>query len=169
MKSYFSAILVLLLTAPTLSVQAQDQAYDLDETYGIATDGTVHLSSDGAEVNITGSDRRDVHVKVHYRLNVKGFELSSPEEFAMDITQRNGDLYIKEADRNESGLMIGNIEEEYRITIEMPRNVSLDINGDDGRAEIAELAGEIMLNVDDSNIMLNKLAGSRFTINADDT
>lgn len=157
--------LVLLIG---ITVHAQDSEFNLDETYQIAQDGTVYLDSDDAEVTIKGSDRSEVHVVVYHRLDVDGWELKSGEEFKMNVETRNGNLYIKEAERDGGRLLFGSVQEEYRITIEMPKSAALDIKGDDGTYDISNVGSAVRINADDSEIELMGATGTNFEFNIED-
>lgn len=169
MKFSVSVITTLLFLFGVFSVEAQNNEYNLDQNYGIAADGTVFLDSDDAEVKIIGSDRFDVHVNVYHRVDVEGFEWGSDGEFKMNVKQRDGDLYIEEAKRNNSAFRIGSIDREYRISIEIPRRVSIDVKGDDGTYEIADVGGAIYMVADDSDISIKNATGEDFSFKIDDS
>lgn len=158
----------VLLLAGALSVEAQNNEYKLDQDYGIAADGTVFLESDDAEVTIIGSDRFDVNVNVYHRIDVDGIEWGSDGEFKMNIKQRDGNLYIEEAERDNNSFRIGNIDREYRITVSIPRGVSIDVKGDDGTYEISDVGGAINLVADDSDIGVKNATGEDFSFKIDD-
>jgi hypothetical protein len=145
---------------------AQNNEYVLDENYDLSPDGTVFLDSDDAEVTITGSDRNDVRLSVYHRIDVDGIEWGGGD-FKMNITQRDGDIYIEEAEQNNS-FRIGNIEREYRITIQIPRRIPIDIKGDDGTYDISDTGGAIRIMADDSDINIRNAAGEDFTFMIDD-
>ncbi|MDZ7660009.1 DUF4097 family beta strand repeat-containing protein [Fodinibius sp.] len=168
MKYSVSIIITVLLLAGALTVEAQNKEYKLDQDYGIAADGTVFLDSDDAEVSIVASDRFDVNVNVYHRIDVDGIEWGSADEFKMNVKQRDGDLYIKEAERNNSGFRIGSIEREYRITLKVPRMVSIDVKGDDGSYEISDVGGAINMVADDSDVSIKNATGEDFSFEIDD-
>lgn len=158
----------MLLLTGVLSVEAQNREYKLDQDYGIAADGTVFLDSDDAEVEIIAGNRFDVNVNVYHRIDVDGFEWGSDDDFKMNVKQRDGDVYIEEAERNNSGFRIGNIDREYRITIKIPRGVSIDVKGDDGTYEISDVGGAISMVADDSDISIKNATGEDFSFKIDD-
>lgn len=51
----------------------------------------------------------------------------------MVVENRNGDLHIRENNRENGRFVVGSVRKEYRITIEAPRQVVLDIEGDDDK------------------------------------
>ena len=168
MKNVKALLLILAASLVGLQVNAQDSAYDLDQTYSVEADGTIHLNSDDAEVEITGTDRSDVHLVVYRRVDVDGLKIKSEGEFRMDVENRNGNLYIRENSSESHQVIFGNIDEEYRITLEVPRTVSLSIQGDDDSYRIANVAGSIALKADDSDIELSGTGGDSFEFQIDD-
>lgn len=168
MSFYKSVILTVFLCVLGMQMQAQDSEYNLDETYSIDKNGTIYLQSNDAEVTIQGSDRSDVHLVVYRYVDVDGWEIKSEDKFEMKVDNRNGDLYIREADRNNGRFVVGNVQEEYRINIEAPRDVALDINGDDDSYEISDFNSAIKLDADDTDIELSGMNGESFEFDIDD-
>ena len=168
MKFSVSIMTTVLLLLGALSVEAQNNEYKLDQDYGIAADGTVFLESDDAEVNIIASDRFDVNVNVYHRTDVDGIEWGSDGDFKMNVRQRDGDLYIEEAERNNNSFRIGHVDREYRITVRIPRGVSIDVKGDDGTYEITDVGGAISMVADDSDINIENATGESFSFKIDD-
>jgi hypothetical protein len=169
MKVLQAAICIACLLLSTVSLHAQkNSTYELDETYSINKEGTIHLNSNDAEVSIKGTDRSDVHVKVYHSVDIDGWKISSEGKFKMSVENKNGDLYIDEAESANHMVMFGKIEEEYRITIEAPHSTSLNINGDDDTYEIVDISGLLNIDADDSVIDLRGLQGKQFGFNLDD-
>lgn len=148
---------------------AQNDEFNLDKTYPIDFGGTISLQSDDAEVRITGSNRDDVHVIVHYKLTVRGISFGESNKFEMVVEERNGNLMIREKDRDfgPSGI-IGISNEEYIIEIEAPRDVNLEIEGDDEEYEITGIDGFIHLEADDSDTQISDSNGDDFSFTLDD-
>lgn len=162
-------LLTTLLFVMAAAAQGQStDTFDLDQVYTIDADGTISLNSDDAEVTIVGSDRTDVHVTVHYRLEIDGFTFGSHDRFEMTVRETNGNLVIREQPRDFSGVTIGSTDEEYTIRIEAPRGLSLDLEGDDEHYDIREIDGRIDLDADDADVALTACRGSRFAISLDD-
>ncbi|NIR68683.1 MAG: DUF4097 family beta strand repeat protein [Aliifodinibius sp.] len=168
MKFSVSILITVLLLLGALSVEAQNNEYKLDQDYGIAADGTVFLESGDAEVNIIASDRFDVNVNVYHRIDVDGIEWGSDGDFKMNVRQRDGDLYIEEAERNNNSFRIGHVDREYQITVRIPRGVSIDVKGDDGTYEITDVGGAISMVADDSDINIENATGESFSFKIDD-
>lgn len=161
-------IISLTLAATTLFSQTTDE-FNLDQTYDIDFEGTIHLQSDDAEVQITGSDREDVRVIINYELTVRGITFGDSNNFEMIVEGDGGNLTIREKDRDfgPSGL-IGVSSEEYTIEIIAPRDVNLDIEGDDEEYEIAGIDGFIHLHADDSDANIYDVNGDNYSFSLDD-
>lgn len=145
---------------------AQDEEFHLDEVYKIDKGGLITLSSDDAKVKIKGTDRKDVYVKIDRKVETKGVTWGN-REFTVDVEVRNGDLYIKERSRG-SVSMVGYTKEDYRIEIEVPHDVSLDINGDDDHYMISEVNGSISMDIDDGDADIRDCEGVNFKFKIDD-
>lgn len=162
----------LLLSAfLMLSVMGQAQStdsFDLDQEYNIDPNGTISLNSDDAEVTITGSDREDVRVFVRYRMEVEGFSFGENEEFEMIVEERGSELRIYEKERDFGRVSFGSVREDYEIRIEAPRNVNLDLEGDDETYQISRIDGAINLDADDTSVELRDCNGDNFDITMDD-
>ena len=169
MFTKISTALILISVLLTTNLFAQTDEYHLDEVYPIDAGGTINLVSDDADVWITGSDRDDVRIIVDYRLTVKGLSIGQSDEFEMIVEQRNGDLYIREKPRDIGvSFMIGESEEDYTIEIQVPHDVHLDIDGDDGEYEIVSIDGSLRADVDDSEFRIADCNGGDFDFSMDD-
>lgn len=168
MKFIKITLLLAIICAAGPTAHAQDGVYNLDETYDIEEGGTLHLSSDDADVTILGSDRPDVKLKVYRKLDVDGLKMGSSGRFKMEVEEKNGDLYIREKDTEEHRLVVGTIKEEYRIRIQAPHRVALDLRGDDETYRISDLEGGVSMQADDSEIELSGMKGEYFDFDIDD-
>lgn len=169
-KHSFILLVTSIVFLFTLKAEAQkSDEFNLDETYAIAENGTINLDSDDANVTITGSDREDVRVVVNYRMRVRGLSFGNKEGFEMIVEEDNGNLNIFEKEReNSTKVVVGSSREEYEITIEAPRGVSLKLNGDDENYRISSIDGSIGIDADDSDVELNECNGDAFSIKLDD-
>ncbi len=161
-------VVLLLFSLFAIGVQAQESEYNLDETYAIGNKATIHLNSNDAEVKIVGSDRSDVHLVVYRRIEADGWRVKSEGEFSMEVENRGGDLYIREDDTDEFRVLFGSVREEYRITIEAPRDVALDLQGDDDTYTITDINLGIKLSADDTEVELKGKGGDSFDFDIDD-
>lgn len=167
MKYLNAALVTLLLCLFSTRLYAQD-TYELDENYSIDANATLHLSSDDADVTIKGTDREDVHLVVYRHIEVEGWKIKSDGEFRMEVENRGGDLYIRERSEGSNRLIVGDISEEYRITLEVPRNIALDVNGDDDSYEISDINLAVRLDADDCDAEFRGMKGDEFDFDIDD-
>lgn len=157
-----------MLTPFAASAQSTDE-FNMDQVYAVDQNGTISLQSDDARVTITGSDRSDVRVVVRYKREVKGFTIGDGDRFEMIVEERAGNLAIYEKERDNGGrLSVGSVKEEYEISIEAPRNVSFNLEGDDETYLIAGIDGSIRLDADDTDIELTGCNGDDFSFSMDD-
>lgn len=163
-----AAFLTLAILLAALGAKAQDNEYNLEENYAIERGATLHLDSDDAEVTMKGTDRDDVHLVVYRRVDVDGWEIKRKGSFSIDVENRGGDLYIREDDSDQINVVMGSIDIDYRITIEAPRNIALDIDGDDDVYEISDFNGDLKFTVDDAEAKFANMNGELFDFNLDD-
>ena len=157
-----------LLFALLCNAQSTDE-FNLDKVYSVDNNGTINLQSDDAQVTINGSNRKDVRVIVHYSLRVKGISFGEKEKFEMIVEERDGNLKIYEKERDFGNNMVfGSSKEEYEITIEAPRGVSLNLEGDDENYRITGIDGSFRVEADDSDLELNDCNGDDFYFDLDD-
>jgi len=160
---------LLLLLVPLLTWGQKSKEFNLDETFAINKTGTIHMDTDDAEIKIEGSSRDDVQVTIYRKIRYGGIRWGEQSEIAVDVHTRNGDLYI--SDRDSDGVtwtIMGYSHEDYRITIEAPYEVSLDIRGDDDDYRIRSVHGAINMRVDDGDIQLSDCRGNEFEFRVDD-
>jgi len=168
LSSLLLLVSVFMLTPFAASAQSTDE-FNMDQVYAVDQNGTISLQSDDARVTITGSDRSDVRVVVRYKREVKGFTIGDGDRFEMIVEERAGDLAIYEKERDNGGrLSVGSVKEEYEISIEAPRNVSFNLEGDDETYRIAGIDGSIRLDADDTDIELTDCNGDDFSFSMDD-
>jgi len=169
MRTFYLFILLVALVTP-MHLQAQKtDSFSMDKRFSIQSNGTIHLSSDDAEVTITGSDRQEVRVKVDYQLKVRGIGTGISEPFEMLVEQQGGDLYIKEKPRDLDfkGFTVSQTE-DYTILIETPRSANLSVHGDDDSYRISGVDGSIAIDADDASILLSESSSESFDIEIDD-
>lgn len=146
---FLSALVVLFIS--TINIQAQEGEFHLDENYALGPNGTIYLNSEDAKVKITGSDRSDVHVKIDRVEYVKGIRTGN-RRFMVDVEEVGQNLYIKERTSGNVRFSVGSFRTEYEIMIEMPRNGSLKIDGEDDDYVIRSVDGSIALDTEDGDI-----------------
>ncbi len=158
--------IIAFLFSITLWAQ-KDGDYHLDKEFDLNPMGSIDLSSSDAKVFITGSDRKNVHLKIDRTVVTKGFSFGS-DDFAIEIDNSNGNLKIRERANSSSHGIIGYYNEDYEIRIEASEGASLLVKGDDGDYLIKNINGSISMRADDGDIELVGCKGSRFRFQLDD-
>lgn len=159
--------LLVSLLCLSSTLWAQTNEFSLDETYPIDREGTLILQTDDADVKITGTDRTDVHVNVYRKVTVKGLKFSD-ERFEVFVNHEGGDLVIKERTSGSGISMMGYMSEVYTIDIKTPKDINLDIRGDDDDYVIRNVDGSISLDIDDGDAELMGCDGKDFRFSFDD-
>ena len=148
------------------AIAQDDSEFHLDKTYQISENGTIKLSTDDADVFIKGSNRDDIHVKIDRVIESKGIQWGN-KEFDVSVELMDGDIIIRDREWGNRS-MVGYIREEYVIRIDAPSSMLLDIKGDDGDYEIANMAGELKIVADDGDIFLENYSGTSTYFDLDD-
>ncbi len=165
MKKAFFTLYLAFCVLPAFSQQEELQ-FDLSKTYPLDTGATVILISKNATVNIVAGLRNDVALKVHYRASAKGLKLGETD-FKMEVTQPEGNLQIKEVVTGNQRV-IGKLDKEYTIDMQIPAYASLDIRGQDDHYRIKAVRQNMRIAVDDAHIEVYDFAGDELNITADD-
>ncbi len=175
MKIRFCAILALLaafcLISLTQDANAKKEVFELDEVYPLAKDGTIYLRTGDADVKITGSDRKDVHLIIDYEAKKSGiFWDSNDDPFEVDVRAENGNLYIREYDQDKVtiGVVVTNEFIRYDITLEVPQEAKLKITGDDDNYDIRDVQGRIAMSFDDGEALLHNCIGGDYDFEVED-
>ncbi len=163
------AICTTILTIVSLIAlgQTKDGVFELDRDYILSAKGTLKLNSSDAKVNITGSNRPNAHVRIYRQVTTKGVVFGQ-EEFSVDVTEENGNLFIRERSNSTVVGMIGYHYEKYEITLEVPEGVSLEIRGDDGDYRVRNVDGSMNMDLDDADVELSACSGDSFRFRLDD-
>lgn len=150
------SLFLLLNFSAFLGATETSSFFDLDEVYSISENGTVHLDSEDAEVQITASERSDVRVQVRYSQKKGGLwssKGSTLEEF--EITERNGDLYLNDIFNNRNNFVFfGWTNTDYVIEIEIPKSVNIELRGEDDDYELKGITGDIELDAVDGDVVI---------------
>lgn len=162
-----NAILLLSIFCFSFLAYSQDGNFHLDQVYKVDKNGTIDLRSSDAKVFIVGSNRSDVHIKIDRKITTKGMVWGG-KEFSVEVEETNGDIVIRERESGGTVSVVGYYREEYRIDIEAPMDMSLEIKGDDGDYFIKNINGAIALDMDDADAELVGCKGDRFKFSVDD-
>jgi hypothetical protein len=145
---------------------AQDGEFHLNKEYDISKTGKVDINASDAKVFITGSARSNAHVRIDRKVESKGWN-STGGDFKVEVESTNGDLRIREYQSGPT-VSVGYFHEEYKIEIEVPEGVSLQVRGDDGDYFVKNINGSISMSLDDADAELTGCKGSEFGFRFDD-
>jgi len=152
----------------SFALNAQKEGnYHLDKEFDLDSKGTIELSSSDAKVSVTGTARKNVHLKVDREVTTKGLFFGR-DEFAMEIDNTGGNLRIRERSSSSHSGIVGYYHEDYEIKIEAPEGASIVIKGDDGDYVVRNINGSISMSVDDADIDLVGCKGNQFRFRLDD-
>lgn len=163
-------VMLLALLVSTSTVLAESDTFTLDESYSIESDGTLFLYSNDAEVTITGENRSDVEVHVFREVTTSGLVFESRRSrFSVEVTEENGNLYIREAEESGSHWgIVGSMHEDYEINIRIPSSVALKIRGDDDDYVIRDISGDLSLRFEDGTARIAGCSSSQLELEAED-
>ncbi len=165
MKNFFLLLLFLQIAIASFG-QSDELRFDLAKTYPLDTGASVILISKNATVNIVAGSRKDVALTVHYRASAKGIKVGDTD-FKVEVTQPEGNLQIKEVVTGNQRV-IGKLDKEYTIDLQVPLYAKLDIRGVDDHYRIRNVQEDTRIAVDDAHIEVYDFAGSELNITADD-
>ena len=163
-------ILTILLYGSALANDGRKKEfeYSLDETYQIADKGTLHLNTGDAAVKIIGSNRKDVHVNIYRKVTLKGIFRNNEENFKIVVSEKEGNLFIREESKSSISVAFGSYSETYKIIIEVPATVSLNLHGDDDDYIIKRINGTINIYGDDGDVEILSCRSKKITIDLKD-
>lgn len=164
-------VLALIATPQWADAKKKRETFNLDEVYPLALDGTIHLSTNDAEIEIVGSDRKDVHLVIDYEARRSGlFWESDGDPFEVEVTPEDGDLHIREtdSDRTMIGIMMHSSQEKYTVDLEVPLGASLKLRGDDDDYSIRNVQGKISLRFEDGDAVIKGCNGEFFNFEVED-
>ncbi len=164
MQKLFTSLALLLSVA---TATAQDDAYQLDQTYPMSPTGTIDLRASDAQVTITGSKRKDAHVRVDRKVTAKGITAGN-RDFRVEVTTEGGNLKFREHQSGQNIAVAGYYKIDYRITIEAPEGASLQVDGNDGKYTITNVDGNVSLELNDFEARLSGCSGDSFRLRTND-
>ena len=147
----FLSLLFFSITCTFISAQ---EDFELKETYPIQATETLYLDTEDADVVIKTTDRSDVLVDI--KRTVKG-KVKTNKEFDIEIYEKDGDLVVKEKRQKGTysySMVFGSVS--YKVYVELPEGVSLDIKGEDDSYDISDIVGNISIDTEDGDIVINR-------------
>ena len=99
--------------------------YTMAETYPLPASRTIRLSSEDADVAISGSDRDDIRIQVHYVISA-ACEKMTRFSYRVRAVEAGGELVVAE-ERHTGSRDFVYQDEVHSITIELPRNAHVTV------------------------------------------
>jgi hypothetical protein len=105
-------------------------------------------------------------LKIDRTVESKGWN-NSTGDFKVEVESVDGDLRVREYQSGPT-VSVGYFHEDYKIQIEVPEGVSLQVRGDDGDYFVKNVNGRISMSLDDADAELTGCKGSEFEFRFDD-
>lgn len=131
--------------AASLTHQDSETPY-LTKTFNISTPGKVSVRTSGGSISVSGHNNNEVEVKMYVKRNGSSSWFGSDddieealEEYDISIRQEGNTVY---AEAERKGRNWGNNNLSISFVLEVPREVSADLNTSGGSINVAGLEGE---------------------------
>lgn len=123
----------------------------LAKTFTVTGKPTVRIQTNDASVHITGSDTREVQVRV----TATGYRIDD-----VRISERQTGNRVEVEVRVPHRAVIGFSARSVAIDVALPRESDLDIHTGDGRIEVLDVKGDARLATNDGRIRVHRADGS---------
>jgi DUF4097 and DUF4098 domain-containing protein YvlB len=168
MRIATTVLALLTLAATTAAAGVVDRHFH--ETFAVEAGATLHLDHGDGDVEITVWDQNEIEVDVTFRLEVQRIGIGEDPDFSVDMEQRGNDVFVSEADTDSwtVGIFHMSRQHEYVYRIRVPREVNLDLDGEDGDIRIEDVVGRLDVVLDDGDLVLESVRLSRAVIETED-
>lgn len=171
MSARVSTAMTLILLLSAGSVQAKPIDKRFEQSFDVAPGATLYLEHGDGDVTIEAWERDTIEVVVRYHYDVKRWALGGEErDFEMKFDQRGDHVYVAEQPTG-GGVSVGvhaRIRKEYTYTVKAPAYCVLDLKGEDGTVQIADMQGSLELTSDDGDIDLFQCSFARAELSVED-
>jgi DUF4097 and DUF4098 domain-containing protein YvlB len=141
----------LLTTALTSPVRAETYL----KTYTVTGHATVRIQADDSKVRVITSDTD----QVEFRVTSEGFAAVNIGRKLHIDSQQNGNQ-VELTVRLSPGVTIGVNNKSLSTEVRMPKNADLQLETSDGRVEVSDLNGNIIVHTSDGAIKASQLSGT---------
>jgi len=141
-------LFTLLFAALSLSCSAADW----QKTFTITGKPTVRVETNDASVRVTGSDTREVQVRV----SATGYRVGDEVRISEHQTGNRVEVEV----RVPRQVVIGFSNRSVAIDVSIPRESDLDIHTRDGHIEVTDTRGDARLTTNDGRIRVYRADGS---------
>jgi len=177
-------ILVLTLIASAIAFKsfAYEATQREEKTFRMKSGGHITIIGDEGYIRIKSWDKEEVSL----RMTKRAWERSRAraearlEEIEVEIEHDADHLFIRQVDRDErKGFSFWDIFDPDRwregwrdvqvdFDLTVPRRINLKIENDEGEVEIADVQGDLRINVDEGRVNLEKIASDNIRIEVDE-
>jgi DUF4097 and DUF4098 domain-containing protein YvlB len=143
--SFLPALLFACLAVPC-------SAADWQKAFTVTGKPTLRVETNDAGVHITGSDSREVQVRV----TASGYRMGDEVRVSERQTGNRVEVEVRVPHR----VTIGFSNRSVEIDVTLPRESDLDIHTGDGRIEVSDVKGDARLATNDGRIRVYRADGS---------
>ncbi|KPL00434.1 MAG: hypothetical protein AMJ91_04740 [candidate division Zixibacteria bacterium SM23_73_3] len=164
-KLPFALFGCFFLIVSTISATAREIKKDFHESFDVREGVVLHLKHGGGDVTITPWDKDVVDVEVHYRADSKLVGLGGKHDFDVEFRQNDDAIHVIGKEKSSSSIGFSYFKRyEYTYTIQAPKYLELNLEGDDGDVDIENWQGKIDCRLDDGDVDLQDIFSKRTRI-----
>ncbi|HEY2675916.1 MAG TPA: DUF4097 family beta strand repeat-containing protein [Steroidobacteraceae bacterium] len=148
-----NAALCSLLLSTAYASQAHAEEYV--KTYPVTGQAVVHVRVDDSSVQVLASDTHEVE----FRVTSEGF---SAVDFGQKLhidSQQDGNQ-VQLTVRLSAGVTLGFNNRRITTVVRMPKNADLQLETSDGRVDLSDVTGNIVVHTSDGAIKASQLSGT---------
>ncbi len=171
MSEKFSLLLVGLVLSVTLVQQATPKNIDKEfhRQFAANNDTEIHLFYGDANVQIIPWEKQVVDVKVEYLAEVNMLLPGTDFDFEVEFRTSGNSIYIMGREKYSGMLRIYSFRRsKYEYVIRAPRNLTLDLEGEDGEVTIKDWTGVIQCTMEDGEIRLHRIRSPEIRLLSED-
>lgn len=153
MKTQWTVTLAGLVLLASLPALAQDADHSWSKTYTVTDKPALTFETSDAGVAFQScGDCREIRIHIE----VVGRKLS---DYRLEEGQSGNEVHFLFKELPHIGVHIGWHQEQTRVTVETPTQLSLDARTSDGSVTLSGLQGELALTAGDGNLTLDHVSG----------
>ncbi len=149
----FLIIVVISGYAATAAAKTIEKNYH--ETFPVNQSTTFHLKQGDGNVTITPWHQDKLEVKVAYKAQVIGIDVSDCD-FEVAFRASGNDIHVTQ--QNKCRFVFGGLRiKRYRYDIKAPSYVKLDVRSSDGNVELRDWKNAVSIKSSDGNVRLSQI------------
>lgn len=150
---------------------AEEINKNFQKSFDVKAGDSLSLRSGDGDVSIIPWDKDVIDVTVRYRadIDIAGIRLGGRNDFDVEFRQTGSTVYVTGKEPSSGAIGFYNKKVyEYVYEVHAPKYIKLGLQGDDGDLKVENWGAEVECRVDDGDIHLKNIAGSRTDVRADD-